>query len=256
MNMVPYVSQQAAYPGMAQAAIPQPVQYVQQAPTMYRQETPNGYAVQPQPFVPPNMTQRVGPGEIIHQELYDHPLAGIGEVLVNDEPVFSNPNRIGLPQFTNLQKAGELSNNKQFEIAGIYCFFKADQPTTLPNGAPSISRLFYLLNSYSRVVLKIQNAEKTVIQTHRIGAGGGISGFDNNTGAIVKNFGEANSSNILVLGEGFIVPPLKTFALQLRWMQNLSGGFNPLDQFNSNTTAEKILRFGLVGWEIRDIING
>lgn len=258
MSMVPYTPQMQ-YPGMAQtgyAPAPAPVQYFEQAPVQYRQSVPAGYAAAPQPFVPPNMTQRVGPSEIIHQELYDHPLAGIGEILIDDEQVFSNPNRIGLPQFTNLQKAGELSNNKQFEIAALYCHFQTDQPTAAPQGAPSISRLFYLLNTYSRVVLKIQNAEKTTIQTHRLGAGGGVNGFDNNTSAIVKNFGEANSSNLFVLGEGFIVPPLKTFALQLKWMQNLSGNFNPLTQFNLNTTAEKMLRFGLVGWEVRDIING
>ena len=256
----PYAPQAPGYgPGYGQQQYgPPPVQYVQAPPTHYQPQVPAGYSTVPQPLVPPNMTQRVGPSEIIHQELFDHPLAGIGEVLIDNEPIFSNPSRIGLPQFTNLKKAGELSNNKQFEIAGIYCHFKSDQPpgTTPPAGAPSAPRLFYLLNTYSRVTLKIQNAEKMDIQVHRLGAGGGVWGFDNNTSAFVKNFGQPESSNVFVLGEGFVVPPLKTFSLQLQWMSNLSGAFNPLLQFNANTTAEKMLRFGLIGWEVRDIING
>jgi len=220
-----------------------------------------------QDMMPSDQRPRVGPGQVIHQEIFDAPLLGFGENLAVTEFLFRNPGRQGNPDRTNLLAAGQLSSRKQFEIGALYmsAYFNQPDDNPPPVGAPTASRCMDLLTYYTRQQLQIVDATKGgPFQSHRIGGGGGVwSGANENAGAFEKTSGVPGSENLFYLSEPFQVPPLDTFALVLEWAQNLPGGavfgangFNPNTLFNANTTCEKRAVFGLLGYEVRGATNG
>lgn len=216
--------------------------------------------------VPASQTPRLGDAKVIQNEWYDNLLYGYGQQLSAEEGIFTNPERLGKPDLTNFSKAGELSNDKQFEICAIWCstYFDDSEAEVKTPGAPSASRLYELFAYYSRLILAQQDSQTTVLQSHRIPAGGGISGYDNNSGAFVKTQGDPNSQNLYRFDQScrYLVPPGRTFSFILKWMSRLPGGsifptsFNPLELFNSALSTEKRLSYGAVGIEVRDFVNG
>jgi len=219
-----------------------------------------------QSVIPASQTPRLGDAKVIQNEWYDYLLSGYGKTISEEEGIFTNPERIGKPQLTNFNKAGELSNDKQFEICAIWSSFYFDdsEAAVKTAGAPSASRLYDLIAYYTRLILQQQDSYTTVLQGHRIPAGGGVSGFDVNSGAFVKNQGDANSQNLYRFDQScrYLVPPGRTFAFILKWMSRLDGGavfptgFNPLQRFNDALSTEKRVCYGAVGIEVRDFVNG
>lgn len=214
------------------------------------------------PYTPPDQQGRVGDSQIIHQEIFDTPLMGYGETLDATEDIFSNPRRIGNRNRTNLRKAGELSNNKQFEICCMYTSFYITQTADAPEGAASASLCFDYLMYFTRQTLFLQETSKGgPFLTHRIGGGGGAwAGANENAGAFEKTNGLPASDNVFVLSDPFVLPPLHDFKLILEWagsLPNIGGAnnFTPLTEFNANTTALKRLVFGLIGYEVRNVTN-
>lgn len=247
--------------GQVAAHMPSPVQV--QAP-MVPVAAP--LQIQSRTMVPASQTPRMGDVKVIQNEWYDYLLYGYGQTISEEEGIFTNPERIGKPQLTNFSKAGELSNDKQFEICAIWmsAYFDDSEAAQKTAGAPSASRLYELLAYYTRIILLQQDSHASVIQGHRLPAGGGISGFDNNAGAFIKNQGDASSGNLYRFDQScrYLVPPGRTFSFILKWMSRLEGGtvfpngFNPLERFNAALSTEKRLAFGAVGIEVRDFVNG
>lgn len=217
-------------------------------------------------IVPASQTPRLGDAKVIQNEWYDYLIHGYGQIIAEEEGIFTNPERIGKPNLTNFNKAGELSNDKQFEICAIWSSFYFDdsEAEVKTPGSPSASRLYELIAYYTRLIMQQQDSSTTVLQGHRVPAGGGVSGFDANSGAFVKNQGDANSQNLYRFDQScrYLVPPGRTFSFILKWMSRLPGGtvfptgFNPLERFNSALTTEKRCCYGAVGIEVRDFVNG
>lgn len=224
-----------------------------------------GMDVNVQSFDPQDQQGRVGIGQVVHQEIFDTLLLGVGETLRPTEDVFRTPGRIGDKQRTNLNKAGELSDNKQFEICAMYNSLYITQPEGSEAPAGSDAAFCYELATYfTRQQLVIQNASKGgPFLTHRVSGGGGVwAGANENAGAFAYASGMPDSRNVFTFSDPFTVPPLKSFALVLEWAASLPGGtvypngLNPLDIFNANNTAIKRWAFGLLGYEVRDATNG
>lgn len=217
--------------------------------------------------VPASQTPRLGDAKVIQNEWYDFLLYGYGQIMNPEEGVFTNPERLGKPYLTNFNKAGELSNDKQFEICAIWSSFYFDdsEAPVKTQGSPSASRLYDLISNYTRLILQQQDSQVSVLQGHRIPAGGAVAGFDANSGAFVKSQGDPNSQNLYRFDQScrYLVPPGRTFSFIVKWMStNLPGGgvfpsgFNPLDRFNSALSTEKRVAYGAVGIEVRDFVNG
>ena len=278
-----YTPQSQAYgyqPGVGQA----PVQYQQPNPLNYcppgQQASslpvavqspvpamvPMGLQVAGQPYIPPSQMPRTGDGQVLQNEWYDFLLYGFGQTIRATEEIFSSPQRQGNEDLTNFSKPGELSNDTQFEICALwmYSYFNDPEGQVLPADSDAAPKLYDLLSTYTRFLIKQQKADKSVIPLHRIPSGGSVGGYDQNTASTVKHQGSSASFDLYRFDKKcrYLVPPGKTLKGVLSWMTNLPGGtvfpggYNPLSRFNNNTIAEKIAEFGAVGIEVRDAVNG
>lgn len=227
-----------------------------------------GLAVIGQPMIPPSQTPRIGDGQVIQNELYDHLLWGVGQTLPASAQAFGgSPGRAGNPMLTNVPANGTLNNDKQAEIVAIYAYTYFNQPqgSLIPQGAPSASFLYDLFAVFTRLEFWQQDSVKSIIPVHRIGPGGGVAGYDVNNGAIVKNQGAPGTLNLYRFDKHcrYFIPPGKDFKMNFIWMTGLPGGtvyangfFDPNYIFNLATTAIKLFRAGAVILETRDSVNG
>ena len=226
-------------------------------------QIPAGASTISQSVIPPDVRKRYGLTEDLHQELYDTLLYGRGQTLRDEELVFGgSPGKKDI-QLTNVSAQGYLLNERQFLICGMWAHTYFDQSTALPEGAPNVTRLYYLYNTYTYYTFFLGSNEKQLIWSHRVPSGGGISGFNQNNNSVTYTNGMSHAKNAYWFKEPHFVGLRQTFEMKLRWMNRLAtgagvypGAFNPLDDFNSNTTAEKLLRVGLIGIEGRGWTNG
>jgi len=227
-------------------------------------QIPAGMGTQSESVIPPDIRKRYGITEDLHQELFDTALFGTGQVLINEARFFVGAFGRGAQdvQITNVRGGGFLLNERQFLVCGVYVMTYFFQRTAIPGGAPDVARLYELFNKYTYFTFHMGDTEKQLIWTHRIPAGGGLSGVDENAGNAHLNQGEPHPKCIYWFKNPYFVGLRQTFELRLRWMQGLAaanvypGTINPLDDFNLNTTAEKVVRVGLVGIEGRGWTNG
>ena len=214
-------------------------------------------------FVPPDQIQRFGPGQTLHMIHYDTPLYGQAQVLGAETQLFNSPNRLGNFDLCSLTEAGKFSDFKQFACYAIGVQFFATQPagTVPPPGppaAPSAEQLYDLLVYNTRIHVYYQNAEKQILWTDQLPAGGGVYGFSTTANTYHLTNGVPSSHCKFLFQEPLIITPQKTFRLTLKWNSSVVGAqaADPLNQFNIQTTANKLLRVYLHGIEIRDITNG
>jgi len=212
------------------------------------------------PFTPPDQIQRFGVGQTLHMIHYDTPLYGQGQILGAETQLFNSPNRLGNFDLCSLTEAGKFSDFKQFACYAIGVQFFATQPdNAIPTpGAPSAEQLYDLLVYNTRIHVYYQNAEKQVLWTDQLPAGGGVYGFSQTANSFHLTNGVPSSHCKFLFQEPLIITPQKTFRLTLKWNSSVVGVnvTDPLGRFNSQLTANKLLRVYLHGIEIRDITNG
>lgn len=211
-------------------------------------------------FVPPDQIQRFGPGQTLHMIHYDTPLFGQGQILGSETQLFNSPQRLGNFDLCSLQEAGKFSDFKQFAVYAIGVQFFATLPegAVQPQDAPSAEQLYDLLVYNTRIHIYYQNAEKQILWTDQLPAGGGVYGFSQTANSFHLTNGVPSSHCKFLLKEPLIITPQKTFRLTMKWNSSIIGAqaADPLGQFNDANTANKLLRVYLHGIEIRDITNG
>lgn len=224
---------------------------------------PTSPMFQAQQFVPPDQIQRFGPGQTLHMVHYDTPLFGRGQTLNSETRLFTNGTRAGDPNLCSLKEGGRFSDFKQFVVyaIGLQMFFN---DTAAPAaGVPTAEDLYSLAVYYSRIHIYQQDAEKQILWADQLPAGGGVYGFSNTAASFHLTNGVPSAHCKFFLKEPMIITPQKTFYFELRWNSAIVGGVpfsaaatTPLQAFNLNTTADKLMRVYMHGIEIRDITNG
>jgi hypothetical protein len=226
---------------------------------------PTAPMFQAQQFVPPDQIQRFGPGQTLHMIHYDTPLAGRGQTLGAETQLFNSPNRLGNPDLCSLAEAGKFSDFKQFAVyaIGMQMFYNQTTGVVPTPGAPTAEDLLSLAVYYSRIHIYYQNAEKQILWSDQLPAGGGVYGFSNTANSFHLTNGVPSAHCKFYLKEPLIITPQKTFRLTLKWNSSLNGNVapfsttqDPLNAFNAALTADKLMRIYLHGIEIRDITNG
>ena len=219
-------------------------------------------------IVPPGIRKRFGVTEDLHAELYDTCLFGAGQNLQAITTFFvgaysNNAADVGI---TNVSQ-GFLKNEKQFLVAGVWMntYFTQMGGTVPTAGSPTPSELYELINKYAYIQFFMGSTEKQIIWCHRLPAGGGLSGYDNNAQQMHLSQGEPHAKSVFWLKKPYFIGLRQEFRIEMRWMQGLplnagesypNGTFNPLTRFNSNLTAQKLVRIGLVGIEGRGFVDG
>ena len=213
--------------------------------------------------VPPDQIQRFGPTQVLHMIHYDSPLSGVGQVLGAEEHLFTSPARLGNDDLCSLKEAGRFSDWKQFVVYGIgfQCYFT--QLAAPDEGEASAEELYDLFVYYSRLHVRYQDAEKQVLWTDQLPAGGGVHGYTTTTDTFHLTNGMPMASAFFKLKEPLVVTPQKTFRLTLKWhssIVNTAGAPvtqpDPRIRFNEAVHSAKLVRLNLHGIEGRDLSNG
>lgn len=216
---------------------------------------PTAPLFKPNQFVPPDQIQRLGPGQVLHMVHYDTPLYGRSQVLGSDTQLFSTPGRLGNDDLCSLKEAGKFSDFKQFIVYAIGVQAQFNQVAD-PGGNASAEELYDLLVYQSRIHIKYQDAEKQILWSDQLPAGGGVYGFTTSNSTFHLTNGVPSSSCKFFFKEPLVITPQKTFRLTMKWNSSLVGGAaDPRTRFNAST-ADKLVRVYLHGLEIRDVSNG
>jgi hypothetical protein len=206
--------------------------------------TPPGVVDQPQ--LPPNYDPRLGNVQAIPKRHYDTVLYGVGQTWnTQGEEIFTDGNRCGNRFLCSLKEKGKFSDKKEFHARSI--------GLTLDLEDPDLYELFhYQLLSFDK-----QETNKWRIWADQIGAGGGISGFDVNTGAFHLNWGAPLTENLLHLDEVEIFSVERTFKFVGEWMQlvGVADAQQPLALLNAAEDVKKLWRLTMIGTEIGDEAN-
>jgi len=225
------------------------------------QEIPAGAGTQSNAVIPPDIRKRYGITEDLHAEYYDTLLFGTGQTLRDEERAFAG-SATRDDQITNIVGQGFLLNERQFLACGVWVHTYFNQRDPIPQDAPDVMRLYELYNAYTYWTFAMGSNEKQTIWSHRIPSGGGLYGSSNIDGRVVYNNGYPHQKNVFWFKEPYFIGLRQTFEFKLKWMNRLAtagvypGTINPLTDFNSNITAEKLLRIGIVGIEGRGWTNG
>lgn len=221
--------------------------------------------IQRKPMVPADQIQRFGPTQTLHMIHYDTPLCGSGQQLGAEEGLFTSPSRLGNDDLCSLKEAGKFSDWKQFVVYGIsmQCFFSQLTDTALPATEATASECYDLFVYYSRLHVRSQDAEKQILWTDMLPAGGGVHGYDNTNGNFHLTNGLPVSGGYFKLKEPLVITPQKTFKLILRWNSSITNVTtatanqqDPRTRFNAAIRTQKLVRIYLHGIEARDISNG
>lgn len=220
-----------------------------------RQDIAMGQGVDSDPVIPPDVRQRYGITEDLHQEYFDTLLYGRNQNLAAEEQLFNNPTRGAFTYLTNVRGLGFLTNNKQFLLCGIYshAYFR----NLGGESDVAVDILHEILNTFAYITIKLGNTEKMHIPLHRIPSGGGVYGTTTAGATVIATPGVPQFSNIFWLKNPLFLGLQQDFSVMLRWMQLANSAANdPLTEFNDDTTSIKFFRIGLVGIEGRNWTNG
>lgn len=228
----------------------------------YQQQLPVAPMQAPSGFVPPDQLQRFGVGQTLRMVHYDTPLFGAGQLLGAETQLFSTNARLSNDDLCSLKEPGKFSDFKQYAAYGLSFQIFFDQLAAPAVGEASAEELYDLFVYFSRIHIRYQDAEKQILWSDLLPAGGGVTGYSQTTGAYHLTNGSPHSDNMFKFGDPMIITPQKTFRLTLRWMsslQTVAGSPtvpDPLTRFNLAINSLKLIRVYLHGVEIRDMTNG
>lgn len=213
--------------------------------------------------VPPDQVQRFGPTQVLHMIHYDTPLNGTGQNLQSSEGLFVNPNRLGNDSLCSLKEAGRFSDWKQYVVYGMGWQIYFNQLAQPAEGEATAEELYDLFVYYSRVHVFYQDAEKQILWSDQLPAGGGVHGYSSVSGSFHLNNGLPVAQGFFKFKEPIVITPQKTFKLELRWLDQITNVTpatatqeDPRIRFNNAVRSQKLARISLPGLEGRDWTNG
>jgi hypothetical protein len=195
------------------------------------------------PATPPNADPRVGAVQILQKEHWDHVLYGVGQTFDADgEEFFADATRVGQEVLCSLKDTQKFSDKKEFHCYGV--------GITLSFGNPDNYELWH----WNLIKWELDETIKFRAWADRFGAGGGLAGFDVNTGAHRLNWGDPSSSNLYWFSEAVIIFVDRTFKFISKFT-NKAVGYDPLALLNADEDGYKLFRLTMVGREYGDIAN-
>jgi hypothetical protein len=194
------------------------------------------------PALPENRQQRVGKTEVLDLVYYDTLLFGAGQKLKAENKLFTDSERCNEHDLCNLKLQGHLTDNRQLAIyvCGLQLWSETDP------------KFYDYATYFSRFHLQMDESNKQILWGDQIGAGGGVSGWDNNPGAFHLNNGNTNADNGFRFREPIIITPGLSFEIIHKMMSTFEGSFDPRNAINGNTEDNRLMRFMMRGIEGRN----